>query len=482
VAAGHRSKDPEGMIAGVQRPQRVSGLDDSFVSLETPTQHLQIFSIFELDPATVPGGYSFERFRDAMSVRLRVLPEFREKMSDSPLNLDFPVWVEDSEFDIDRHVHRIGLPAPGGRRELEDLCGYLAGLRLDHTLPLWQMWVIEGLAGGGVAVMLVLHHAMADGVTFADFLGRLCSAEPDPGTPALIPAAPPVGTLAIAIDGLVRFARRPVQMVKLLPAALRAVVENIKRVATRRAMALPFAAPPTVLNGRTTAERKLALARLDLEDVKKVARHFGVKVNDVAMALVARQAREFFLDRGELPKRTLVALVPVGAHEDPDCHARNQVSGIFAKLQTHITDPVERLRSIAEASAIAKEHSAALGVTLLNGIGEVIGPMPLGIAKRVYGRLTQIRPMYNIVVSNVPGPPAPYLLGAKVSSLYMFGPIMLGVGLNVTLFSTNGALHVAVLSCPALLEDPRAVADGVTAGLKELLAEIDGEPAISAAV
>ena len=466
----------------MRNPQRVSGLDASFVSLETASQHLQIFSILELDPSTVPGGYSFEAFRDALAVRLRAIPELREKIVDTALNLDFPVWTEDAEFDIARHVHRIGLPAPGDRAELERLCGYLAGLRLDHSLPLWQLWVIEGLAGGGVAVMLVLHHAMADGVTFADLLGRLCSTEPDPGRPSPVTAAPAVGTLRMALGGLVRFARRPAQFVRLLPPTLRAVLETVRRVVSRRSMALPFTAPPTVLNGRTTGERTLALARLDLDDVKKVARHFGVKVNDVAMALVARQAREYFLDRGELPNRSLIALVPVGAHEDPDCQARNQVSGIFARLETQIADPVERLRSIAAASAIAKEHSSALGVTLLNGWGEVIGPMPLGIAKRIYARLTQTRPMYNIVVSNVPGPPTPYLMGARVSSLYMFGPVMLGVGLNVTLFSTNGALHVAVLSCPALLADPHAIADGFAAGLTELLAEIDGIPAIPAAV
>ena len=232
--------------------------------------------------------------------------------------------------------------------------------------------------------MLVLHHAMADGVTFADLLGRLCSAEPDPGRPSPVTAAPAVGTLRMALDGLVRSPGGPPSS-SGCPPTLRAVLETVRRVVSRRSMALPFTAPPTVLNGRTTGERTLALARLDLDDVKKVARHFGVKVNDVAMALVARQAREYFLDRGELPKRSLIALVPVGAHEDPDCQARNQVSGIFARLETQIADPVERLRSIAAASAIAKEHSSALGVTLLNGWGEVIGPMPLGIAKRIYG-------------------------------------------------------------------------------------------------
>lgn len=470
------------MIPGVHGPHRVSGLDDSFVSLETDSQHLQVFSILELDTSTVPGGYSFEGLRDALSVRLRAMPEFRERMVDSRLNLDFPVWMEDSGFDIDRHVHRIGLPAPGSRAELEELCGYLAGLRLDHNLPLWQLYVIEGLAGGGVAVMLVVHHAMADGVTFADFLGRLCSAEPDPPLPELIPAAPAVGTLRIALDGAVRLARRPVQMLRLLPPTLRAVIETVRRVATRRAMALPFTAPRTVLNGRTTAERRLSLVRVDLDDVKKVARHFGVKVNDVAMALVAEQARQFFLDRGELPNRSLVALVPVGAHEDPDCTARNQVSGIFATLFTQVADPVARLRSIAAASVIAKEHTAALGVTLLNGWGEVIGPRLLGMAKRVYGRLTRVRPMYNVVVSNVPGPQTPYFLGAKVSGINMFGPVMLGVGLNITLFSTNGALHVSVVSCPALMPDPQSVADGFVAGLAGLVAEIDGAPRISAVV
>ena len=116
--------------------------------LETATQPLQVFSVLELDTATIPGGYSYDRFRDALSARLRAMPAFREKVSDSFLNLDFPVWVEDSDFDIDRHVHRIGLPAPGGRAEFDELCGYLAGLRLDHRRPLWEMWVIEGLDSG----------------------------------------------------------------------------------------------------------------------------------------------------------------------------------------------------------------------------------------------------------------------------------------------------------------------------------------------
>jgi diacylglycerol O-acyltransferase / wax synthase len=458
----------------------MSGLDSSFLSLETATQPLQVFSVMELNTATIPGGYSFGRLRDALAERVRAMPEFREKLSDSVLNLDFPAWVPDSDFDIDNHVHRIGLPAPGGRAELEQLCGYLAGLRLDRSRPLWQMWVIEGLDSRGVAVMLMLHHAMADGATYAKFLSQLCSTELDPPPPDLVPTAPAAGTLRIAIDGLVRFASRPRQIVKLLPATLRAVAETLRRIASRRAMALPFSAPRTVLNGRMTAERRVALARLDLADVKKVARHFGVKVNDVAMALVGGQVRQFFLDRGELPDSSLIALVPVSAHGAADCTARNQVSGIFGKLETQIADPVERLRAVAAASVIAKEHSAALGVTLLNDWGQVIGPVLLGMAKRMYARLTRIRPMYNIVVSNVPGPQGRYFLGAEVTAVYGLGPVMHGAGLNVSLWSVNGTVHIGVISCPALLPDPRTMADGFTASLNELLVQIDGAPTTAA--
>ena len=452
----------------------MSGLDASFFSLETATQPLQVFSVLELDTATIPGGYGYDRFRDALSARLRAMPAFREKVSDSFLNLDFPVWVEDSDFDIDRHVHRIGLPAPGGRAEFEELCGYLAGLRLDHRRPLWEMWVIEGPRHSGrLAVMLMLHHAMADGVTFANILSQLCSTEPNPSPPARVEAASATTQLRIAIGGLARFASRPLYLVRLLPATVRAVVDTVRRAVAGRAMAAPFTAPRTVLNGSLTADRKVAFARLDLADVKKVANHFGVKVNDVSMALVGGVARQFFLDRGELPKSSLVALVPVSAHGPSGRSTRNQVSGIYARLQTQIADPVERLRTIAAANIVAKEHSSAIGVTLLQDWGQVIGPVLLGIAKRVYARLTQFRPMYNVVVSNVPGPRARYFLGAEVSAMYGFGPVMHGAGLNVTLWSANGTLHIALISCPALLPDLSALAAGFPAGLNQLLSEID---------
>lgn len=459
-------------------PQRLSGLDASFLYLETATQPLQVISVLELDTATIPGGYSYDRLRDELSARLRAMPAFREKPTTSFLNLDHPVWVQDSDFDVDRHVHRIGLPAPGGRAELGEICGYLAGLPLDRRRAMWEMWVIEGvdgsLNGGRLAVMIKVHHAAADGVTFANMLSQLCSTEPDPPPPDPVMATAAASPLRIAIGGLARFASRPLYLaVKLLPATFRAVVDTIRRVAGGRAMTAPFTAPRTELNARLTPDRNVAFARLDLDDVKKVKNHFGVKVNDVVMALVGGVVREFLLDRGELPRSSLVALVPVSVHEPLDRLERNQVSGMFARLQTQIADPVERLRAIAESNTIAKEHSSAIGATLLQDWSQILGRAILSVAKRVYARLTRFRPMYNVVVSNVPGPQGHYFLGAEVSAMYPFGPVLHGAGLNITLWSVNGKLHLGLISCPELLPDLCDLADGFAVGLNELLAEID---------
>ncbi len=462
----------------MRRPQRLSGLDASFLYLETATQPLQVFSVLELDTATIPGGYSYDRLRDELSVRIRAIPAFREKPSSGFLNLDHPVWVQDSDFDVDRHVHRIGLPAPGGRAEFGEICGYLAGLPIDRRRPLWEMWVIEGVGGslnsGRLAVMLKVHHAAADGVTYANMLSQLCSTEPDPRPPDPVEAPAATSPLRIAIDGLARFVSRPLYLaIKLLPATVRAVVDTVRRAASGRAMTAPFSAPRTVLNASLTPDRNVAFARLDLDDVKKVKNHFGVKVNDVVMALVGGVVREFLLDRGELPRSSLVALVPVSVHEPSYRPERNQVSGMFARLQTQIADPAERLRAIAESNTIAKEHSSAIGTTLLQDWGQILGRAILSVAKRVYARLTRFRPMYNVVVSNVPGPQGHYFLGAEVLAMYPFGPVLHGAGLNITLWSVNGKLHLGLISCPELLPDLCDLADGFAVGLNDLLAEID---------
>jgi diacylglycerol O-acyltransferase len=457
--------------------QRLSGLDASFLYLETATQPLHVCSVLELDTSTIPGGYSFDRLRDALGLRVKAMPEFREKLADNRLNLDHPVWVEDEDFDVDRHVHRIGLPAPGGRVELGEICGHIASLNLDRSRPLWEMWVIENVAGtdahdgGRIAVMTKVHHAGVDGVTGANLMSQLCTTEADAPPPEPVEGVGGGSDLEIAVSGAIKYATRPLKLMNMLPSTVSTVVDTVKRARSGLTMAAPFAAPKTRFNAKVTGHRNVAFAQLDLEDIKTVKNHFGVKVNDVVMALVAGVLRTFLLDKDELPENTLVAMVPVSVHDKSDRPGRNQVSGMFSSLGTNIEDPAERLKTIADANSVAKQHSAAIGATLLQDWSQFAAPAVFGIAMRVYARssLTTL-PVHNLVVSNVPGPQVPlYLLGAKVNAMYPLGPIFHGSGLNITVMSLNGTLDVGLISCPELLPDLWEMADDFQVALDELL-------------
>lgn len=461
--------------------QWLSGLDASFLYLETPQQPLHVCSILELDASTMPGGYSFQRLRDELAQRITAMPQFREKLADSPLNLDHPVWVEDRDFHINHHVHRIGLPPPGGRVELAEIAGHIASLPLDRTRPLWESWVIEGMAdpdqdasgnGGRIAVLMKMHHAGVDGVTGANMLSQMCSTEVDAPRPEPVDGAGDASGLAIAVGGLARFVSRPLNLVNVLPRTVSSVAKTVQRVRTGETMAAPFAAPQTMFNASVSSHRNVAYAQLDLEDIKKVKDHFCVKVNDVVMAVVSGGLRRFLGDRGELPESSLVAMVPVSVHGKSDRPGRNQVSGMFSRLETQIADPVERLKAISEANSVAKEHSSAIGATLLQDWSQFAAPAVFGVAMRVYAktRLTSSRPVHNLVISNVPGPQVPlYYLGCEIAAMYPLGPVFHGSGLNVTVMSLNGRLNVGLISCPELLPDLWELADDFGLGMAELL-------------
>ncbi len=419
--------------------QRLSGLDASFLYLETPSQPLHVCSILELDTSTMPGGYTFDRLRDELALRIKAMPQFREKLADSAFNLDHPVWVEDNDFDVNRHLHRIGLPPPGGRLELAEIAGHIASLQLDRTRPLWEMWVIEGVAGtdahegGRLAVMTKVHHAAVDGVTGANLMSQLCSTEPDAPAPDPVEGVGGANELEIALTGAMKFAARPLRLANALTDTASTVVKTVLRARSGQTMAPPFAAPRTAFNDTITAERNIAYAQLDLDDVKTVKDYFGVKVNDVVMA---------------------------------------QVSGMFASLQTHIADPVERIKAIADANSVAKQHSSAIKATLLQDWSQFAAPAVFGAAMRVYARtsLTKRIPVHNLVVSNVPGPQVPlYFLGSEVKAMYPLGPIFQGSGLNITVMSLAGKLNVGIIACPELLPDLWELADDFGVGMEELL-------------
>lgn len=455
---------------------RLSGFDASLLHLESPSQPMTGCALWELDTSTMPGGYSFANFRATLSQRLVAVPEFRMKMADSALNLDTPVWVEDPDFDLDRHLHRVELPAPGSSDELSALVGRLIAEQIDRSRPLWGMWVIEGLSGndsrisGRVAVMHRMHHVLADGTTANDILSRLCSTEADPAPPEPIEG---VGTLSqrqIVVDGLVRFARRPWYLLKVLLTTIAGAITTIRRNARGQTMTGLFNAPRTMFNGTVTSRRTVAYVQLDLDDVKAVKNKFGVTFNDVMLALVSSAVRRFLLDRSALPQATLAAAMPVSIFQSNRA-SRNQLSAMISSLCTDVADPVARLRAIAAASSVAKDHVSAVGPSL--GLDWTqFAPRLLEVGWRIYrwSGLSDRRPIYNLTLSNVPGPQVQcYLMGAKVKASYKFGPVFHGAGLNVTVMSLNGKVDVGLVSCTDLLPDLWELADGLPIALKELL-------------
>lgn len=457
--------------------ERLSGLDAGLLYSESSTVPIHVCSITELDTSTVPGGYSFERFREELAARIPAIPEFRTKLADSDLNLDHPVWVEDKNFDLSRHVRRIGLPAPGGREELAEVCGQIASTPLDRSKPLWEMWVIEGVEGATadsgtrLATMLKVHHAAVDGVSAANLLAQLLDQQPEGAVPEPVDGPGDAAPWAIAADGLVRVITRPWELTKVIPVATSMVTQTVSRAMNGSAMAAPFAAPKTLFNAQLTGERSIALVSLDLQDVKKVKNCFDVKVNDVVMALCAGALRGFLDDRGELPEKPLIAVVPSSVHGQSDRPGRNQLSGMFCNLHTDVEDPLDRLHTIAASNVRAKDHSASLGPTLLVDLAQSISRTMFGWLMGLMSRTPMMdATIHNVVISNVAGPTETlYSAGAEVRALYPLGPIFHGSGLNITVMSLGDKLNVGIISCPQLVDDLWNLADRFGGELEELV-------------
>lgn len=457
---------------------RLSGLDASFLYLESSAQLMHVCGVLLLDPATVPGGYDFPGLKAALEARVATVPSFRRKLKEVPLEIDHPIWVDDSDFDIDRHVHRLAVPAPGTARELREICGHLAGIPLDRSRPLWEMWVIEGLEGGQVAVFTKMHHASVDGVSGANLVSHLCSLEPDAPPLDLAPKGErpmnPPGDWELFGRGLLNNLTKPVKAVRLVAPTASLLTKTIQRARTGTAMAAPLTAPRTSFNGNIGSRRSVGYADLSLDAIKAV-RHAveGATVNDVVLALSGGALRRYLEDRGELPGSSLLASVPVSVHgTSARTGGTNKVSSLFARLGTDIADPVERLRRLAADNAHAKDHHNAISADTLQDWAEFAAPRTFGLAVRAVAklRLAEKGPViHNLVISNVPGPPVPlYFLGARIDAFYPLGPIFHGAGLNVTVMSNNGRVHVGLLGCRDALPDIQDLADDFPVELEAL--------------
>jgi WS/DGAT/MGAT family acyltransferase len=457
--------------------ERLTGLDAGFLYMETPTQHMHTLKIAILDPATVPSGYRFEQVKEVLSERLHLLPPFRRRLVEVPYNLHHPVWIEDPDFDLDYHVRRVAVPAPGGQEELDELISQIASHQLDRRRPLWEVWVVEGLEHGHIGFAAKIHHCMADGVKAAELLVNVFDSGPD----AVAPAAPARPWRPDAIpSGPQLLGQAIVAMVRGLlgvPALIRRTLRGVRAVARRRRSGavsppLPFSAPTTTFNTALTPHRWYVSTSLALDDVKAVKSALGVTVNDVVLAACAGALRRYFEARHELPDRPLIAGVPVSTRTEEKGRLANSVSNLFASLPIHLDDPIARVGAVHEVMKGAKEQLNLLGAEMLADWSELTPPRPFAAFNRAYSRLRLAehhRPPINLVISNVPGPAQPlYVAGAKLLSIYSMGPILENIGLNITVWSYLGQMNFGIVACRETMPDLRSLVGHLHDALAEL--------------
>jgi diacylglycerol O-acyltransferase len=465
--------------------QRLTGLDATFLYMETPSSPMHVSSLMVLDPSTSPDEFSFEKVRAVYEERLPLAPPFRRRLVEVPFDLNHPVWIEDPDFDLDWHLRHIAVPRPGTMKELQELVGHLVAMPLDRSRPLWEVWLIDGLEGGYVALLSKVHHAAIDGASGEELIIALLDLTPEveekppPETP-WVPDKVPSDTQLVAY-ALASLAQTPVRAVKTarrtVEAALKIRDENRKPDVTPPPS--PFSAPNTSFNAALTQHRTIGTATLSLAEAKMVKNAFGVKVNDVVLALCAGALRHYLDGRGEKPDAALVAMVPISVRSDDLKGAMgNQVSTALATLATDLDDPVERLLAIHEGMNRAKVQQDAIGADTLQNWVEFAAPAVFNRAVRIYSRMKvadRHRPLFNVTISNVPGPPFPlYVAGARLVASFPIGPIFDGGGLNMTVMSYMDSLDFGLNGCPELIPDIGIIADGLHLALEELKKAADG--------
>lgn len=456
--------------------KRLSGTDALFLSTETPAWHQHVGGLTVVDPAESE-RFGFEEVRRTLLERIPRVPKFRWKLKEVPLHLDRAVWIEDKYFDVDKHLRRIGVSPPGGRREVGDLLGVLMGYQLDRRRPLWEMWYVDGVVGGQVALITKFHHCLMDGASGAGLAEQLFDLEPNPGPQ---PAPEPIeGDAGLREPSdLELFARAMIPTIqtprKLVEYGLRTAGRGVTILQQREKNPMAMGVSGPCFNGMVGPHRQSAFASVSLDDVRAVKDALGVKVNDVVLGLVSGTLRAHMARHGDGPESgSLAAQVPVSTRLADDHDQTNKVATMSATLATDIDDPIERMQAIYASTQSAKELTEAIRARKIQSVGEVAPPLLLNLASRAVwaSNITDRVPrVANVVVSNVPGPPFPiYSCGAKVSGIYAASVLLAFAGLNITLFSYIDRLDFGLTSDPDLLEDPWEIADGIKDALVELM-------------
>jgi WS/DGAT/MGAT family acyltransferase len=443
--------------------------------METPSVHQHVGGLAILDPSSrADGVLSYEALLNVVGSRLHLVPRFRQKVLFPPFSLARPVWVDDPGFDVTFHIRRAALPAPGGRRELIDQVQRVISRPLDRTKPMWELYLIEGMEGGMVALLTKVHHAMIDGIAAMDIASMLFDFVPEPHIPNSPPWHPePEPTrpelMAEAIRDQIRNPLRgAVEAVRRGMAApnraLREITQTLEGVGKLLGAGI---APPSPFNRPAGPNRRFAMMEAPVRTLKDVKRALGGTVNDVVLATVAGAMHRLFRHRGLPTKgRVLRTMVPVSIRTNGDSSALgNRVSSLFVDLPIGPMGAKRRLATIEATTRHLKHSTQAVGAEFLMNIGIWAPPTIHGMAARLAARGRLI----NLVVSNVPGPQVPmYIGGARLMAQYPIMPIAENMGLSIACTSLAGTMAFGITADWDTLPDVEVVAMAMDESLAEL--------------
>jgi diacylglycerol O-acyltransferase len=450
----------------VGNADRLSGLDASFLHMEREGAHMHVAStiIFE-GPAP-----THEEFRDHIASRLHLVPRFRQKLRGVPFGQGRPVWIDDPHLNLDYHVRQTALPAPGSDEQLRNLAARIFSQQLDRSKPLWELWLVEGMADGRFAVIGKSHHALVDGVSGVDITTVLYDLDREPQRPTSTPppwlAHPePTGTKVLS-DALKERLTSPGEIVRGVRHALRGPRQVVRGVAaTTKMVGAGLSAPATPFNVEIGPHRRFAMVQTELVDLKRVKDAHGGTVNDVILAVVSGAIGRYRRARGhDTEGLELRALVPVSIREAEEHGALgNRISAIMAPLPVWCEDPVERLHVVTESMGDLKASGQAVGAEILTRLTDFA---PTTIVSQA-ARLQPNQRFFNLVVTNIPGPQFPlYVLGHQMESIFPMVPLAQRQALCIGIMSYNGQVNFG------LIGDYDAMADLDSFGL-DLEAEID---------
>lgn len=481
-------------------PDRLSPLDASFLFAESRTQPMHVGGVMTFAP---PGGaFDPDAFVALIGRRLALVPRYRQKVREVPGHLGLPVWVDDPDFDLHYHVRRSALPRPGTREQLRELVGRLIGRRLDRARPLWEIYLVEGLEGGRFAVVTKTHHAMVDGLASMDVGALLLDTTPEPRETAddAWRPAPGPSALELATDAVLEAWRRPRSVLDVVARAgsdAREVVATLERAATALASATT-SRPVHPLNTVIGEQRRFATAATTLADHRAVRAVRGGTVNDVVLAVVAGALRHWMMTRGEplTERATVRALVPVsirarrGTPAVPEngngtaaaptggtaAASGNSISAYFVELPVGEPDPLRRLALVSRVMSAHKAGGQAVAATTLIRLAGLAPPTLHSLGVRLASQFSS--QLYNVLVTNVPGPPRPlYALGARMLDMYPVVPLAGGQAVSVGVTSYDGGLYYGLNADRDALPDVDVLANALTDALAELVAAAGAEPA-----